>query len=121
MTASTNSTNDKQNRAPLIWNSFCMGCLGLQCPGLWSHPDDKSRDFNTIEYWVNLAQLLEKGKFNALFIADVLGPYDVYDGPGNFRSVAKVELNSQLQNQVLLFLQWLLLQKYWFWDNIPDN
>ena len=89
MTASTNSTNDKQNRAPLIWNSFCMGCLGLQCPGLWSHPDDKSRDFNTIEYWINLAQLLEKGKFNALFIADVLGPYDVYDGPGNFRSVAK--------------------------------
>lgn len=89
MTASTNSTNDKQNRAPLIWNSFCMGCLGLQCPGLWSHPDDKSRDFNTIEYWVNLAQLLEKGKFNALFIADVLGGYDVYNGPRNLTAAAK--------------------------------
>ena len=111
MTASTNSTNDKQNRAPLIWNSFCMGCLGLQCPGLWSHPDDKSRDFNTIEYWINLAQLLEKGNsmlFSLLMcwvhmmfmmVQEILDP------------LPKVELNSQLQNQVLLFLQWLLLQK----------
>jgi len=34
--------------------------------------------YNTLDYWVELAQLLERGKFDALFLADVLGVYDVY-------------------------------------------
>ena len=38
-----------------------MMCPSLQTAGLWSHPEDKSRDYNTIEYWTNLAKLLEKG------------------------------------------------------------
>ena len=68
--------------------AFEMGCSGLQAPGLWKHPRDKSRQFNTIEYWTSLSKLLERGKFNGLFIADVLGPYDVYNGPGNYTAAA---------------------------------
>ncbi|CAK9439683.1 uncharacterized protein LODBEIA_P37830 [Lodderomyces beijingensis] len=79
----------KKARKPIILNAFDMGTVGLQSPGLWKHPQDKSRDYNTIEYWTNLAQLLERGKFNALFIADVLGPYDVYNGPRNLTAAAK--------------------------------
>src|SRR6266704_4098454 len=30
--------------------------------------------------WVELARLLERGKFDALFLADVVGVYDVYRG-----------------------------------------
>ncbi|ABN66791.1 predicted protein [Scheffersomyces stipitis CBS 6054] len=75
-------------RKPIIINAFDMGCSGLQAPGLWKHPKDKSRNYNTIEYWTYLAKLLEKGKFNALFIADVLGGYDVYNGPRNIRAAA---------------------------------
>ena len=45
----------------LILNAFDMMCPSLQTAGLWSHPEDKSRDYNTIEYWTNLAKLLEKG------------------------------------------------------------
>jgi alkanesulfonate monooxygenase SsuD/methylene tetrahydromethanopterin reductase-like flavin-dependent oxidoreductase (luciferase family) len=45
---------------------------GHQSPGLWRHPDDKSTEFNKIQHWVKLAQLLEKGKFHGIFIADVL-------------------------------------------------
>lgn len=78
----------KSNRKPLIINAFDMGCSGLQAPGLWKHPEDKSKDYKSIEYWTNLAKLLEKGKFNALFIADVLGGYDVYNGPSNIKSSA---------------------------------
>ncbi|RCK65004.1 Dimethyl-sulfide monooxygenase [Candida viswanathii] len=80
-------TNTKELK-PVILNAFCMGTLGLQCPGLWKHPKDKSKNFNKIEHWTYLAQLLERGKFNAVFLADVLGPYDVYDGPGNLAPVA---------------------------------
>lgn len=56
----------------LIINAFVESCSGHQSPGLWQHPDDKSSEFNKIQHWVKLAQLLEKGKFHGMFIADVL-------------------------------------------------
>ncbi len=61
-------------------NAFDMNCIGHQSPGLWTHPDDRADTYNTLEYWTNLARLLERGKFDALFMADVLGIYDVYKG-----------------------------------------
>ncbi|KAI1858024.1 uncharacterized protein JN550_012917 [Neoarthrinium moseri] len=67
----------------LIINAFVESCSGHQSPGLWRHPDDRSWDFNNIHHWVELAKLLEKGKFHGMFIADVLGAYDVYKGPQN--------------------------------------
>jgi hypothetical protein len=30
-----------------------------------------------------MARILEAGKIHSIFIADVLGPYDVYKGPEN--------------------------------------
>lgn len=65
-----------------------MGSPGHLSPGLWKHPDDRSPEKKDIEYWINLAKLLEKGKFNAVFIADTLGGYDVYNGPRNLDAVA---------------------------------
>ncbi|QHS24432.1 LLM class flavin-dependent oxidoreductase [Virgibacillus sp. MSP4-1] len=61
-------------------NAFDMSCAGHQSPGLWTHPDDQSHRYKDKEYWVELAKLLEKGKFDGVFLADVLGPYDVYQG-----------------------------------------
>jgi len=57
-----------------------MNCIGHQSPGLWTHPRDKADTYNTLQYWVELARILERGKFDALFLADVLGIYDVYKG-----------------------------------------
>ena len=61
-------------------NAFDMNCVGHQSPGLWSHPEDQSERYNDMDYWVELARMLEKGKFDGLFLADVLGVYDVYKG-----------------------------------------
>ncbi|HEY0185437.1 MAG TPA: LLM class flavin-dependent oxidoreductase [Rhodopila sp.] len=61
-------------------NAFDMNCIGHQSPGLWTHPDDRADSYNTLEYWTDLARILERGKFDALFLADVLGVYDVYQG-----------------------------------------
>jgi hypothetical protein len=61
-------------------NAFDMNCAGHQSPGLWTHPRDQADRYNTLDYWVQLARLLERGKFDALFLADVLGIYDVYKG-----------------------------------------
>ncbi|KAL2172558.1 hypothetical protein VTG60DRAFT_5312 [Thermothelomyces hinnuleus] len=67
----------------LIINAFVESCSGHQSPGLWAHPDDQSSNFNDVKHWVKLAQLLEAANFHGIFIADVLGAYDVYKGPRN--------------------------------------
>ncbi len=61
-------------------NAFDMNCVGHQSPGLWTHPRDRADTYNTLEYWTDLARTLERGKFDAMFLADVLGIYDVYKG-----------------------------------------
>ncbi|MGD9695349.1 MAG: LLM class flavin-dependent oxidoreductase [Thermoleophilia bacterium] len=61
-------------------NAFDMNCVGHQAPGLWRHPLDRSHRYTDIEYWTDLARLLERGRFDSVFIADVVGVYDVYGG-----------------------------------------
>ncbi len=61
-------------------NAFDMSCVVHQSPGLWTHPRDRADSYNTLDYWTDLARTLERGKFDALFLADVLGIYDVYRG-----------------------------------------
>jgi FMN-dependent oxidoreductase (nitrilotriacetate monooxygenase family) len=79
-------------------NAFDMNCIGHQSPGLWTHPDDRADSYNTLEYWTNLARTLERGKFDALFLADVLGIYDVYKGSADtaLANAVQVPVNDPL-------------------------
>ena len=60
------------------FNAFDMDCVAHQASGMWRHPLDRSRDYNKLSHWTELAKLLGKGRFDGIFIADVLGTYDVY-------------------------------------------
>lgn len=62
----------------VLLNAFTMNCVGHIHHGMWTHPHDHSADFNQLSYWRGLAQLLEQGLFDGIFIADILGVYDVY-------------------------------------------
>src|ERR1700730_19451077 len=79
-------------------NAFDMNCVGHQSPGLWKHPKDRSATYKDLEYWSELALILEKGKFDGLFIADVLGVYDVYHGTAEhaIRNATQIPLNDPL-------------------------
>jgi alkanesulfonate monooxygenase SsuD/methylene tetrahydromethanopterin reductase-like flavin-dependent oxidoreductase (luciferase family) len=61
--------------------------------GLWRHP---AQGKQTLDHWVQLAKKLDQAKFHGLFFADVLGIYDVYQGPGNngpaLKSAAQVPI-----------------------------
>ena len=61
-------------------NAFDMNCVGHIQHGMWTHPRDHSTEYNTIEYWQGLARLAERGKFDGIFLADIVGVYDVYRG-----------------------------------------
>ena len=60
-------------------NAFDMACVGHIQHGMWTHPRDRSSDYTSLDHWVSLARLLEKGLFDGLFLADILGVYDVYE------------------------------------------
>lgn len=62
------------------FNAFDMNCVAHQSSGLWRHPRDQSHRYKDLTYWTELAKLLERGTFDGIFIADVLGTYDVYGG-----------------------------------------
>ncbi len=64
----------------LILNLFEMNCVSHITHGLWRLPDNNRERFNDIDYWTELAQLLEEGGFDAVFLADVVGTYDTFRG-----------------------------------------
>jgi alkanesulfonate monooxygenase len=57
-----------------------MNSVSHAYPGLWRHPRDRSLDYSDLTYWIEFARLLERGKFDGIFMADGLGVYDVYGG-----------------------------------------
>lgn len=73
-------TNKQNPKKRMILNAFDMNCVVHQNPGMWAHPEDQAYRRTDIDYWVDLAKLLERGGFDCLFLADVLGFYDVYGG-----------------------------------------
>lgn len=48
--------------------------------GAWRHPESAVHDLLTPERYEHIARVLEQGKLDALFFADILGIYDLYDG-----------------------------------------
>ena len=81
------------------FNAFDMNCVGHQSPGLWAHPRDRSWQYKDLEYWTELAATLERGIFDGIFIADVIGYYDVYKG-SNYHAIhqaAQIPVNDPLQ------------------------
>jgi FMN-dependent oxidoreductase (nitrilotriacetate monooxygenase family) len=76
-------------------NAFEMNCVGHQSPGLWAHPRDRSTSYTDLDYWAGLAKTLERGKFDGIFLADVLGIYDVYGGSpdASLRHAVQVPVN----------------------------
>ncbi len=61
-------------------NAFDMAAPGHIQQGMWTHPRDTSANYTSLDHWMGLARLLERGLFDGLFLADVLGIYDVHGG-----------------------------------------
>lgn len=81
------------------FNAFDMNCVGHQSPGLWAHPRDRSWQYKDLEYWTDLAKTLERGIFDGIFIADVVGYYDVYKGSNwhALHQAAQIPVNDPIQ------------------------
>ncbi len=79
-------------------NAFDMNCVGHIQHGMWAHPRDRSSDYTDLDHWVSLARTLESGLFDGLFLADILGVYDVFhDSPdASIRNAVQIPVNDPL-------------------------
>jgi len=82
----------------ILLNAFDMNCVTHIVAGTWRHPESEAARYKDLQYWLDLAKLLERGLFDGLFIADVLGPYDVYGGgpEAALRSGAQIPVNDPM-------------------------
>lgn len=64
---------------PIILGAFEINQVNLTSQGLWAHPDQTTWRYKDLSYWTGLAQLLERGFFDFLFLADSYG-YPDLDG-----------------------------------------
>ena len=79
-------------------NAFVMNCVVHQSPGLWVRTEDNMVNYTDLNTWVDLAKVLERGKFDAMFLADVIGTYDVFNGnrEAAVRSAAQTPVNDPM-------------------------
>ncbi|GAA2239231.1 NtaA/DmoA family FMN-dependent monooxygenase [Herbiconiux moechotypicola] len=59
--------------------AFEINGVNLTSQGLWAHPETQTHRYTDIDYWIDLARLLESGGFDWLFFADSYG-YPSIDG-----------------------------------------
>lgn len=97
MASRPDDAHDQHTRR-IRFNAFAINGVGHQLPGIWRHPADRSRDYRDLEHWTRLARLLEGGLFDGLFLADALGPYDVYGGSSDaaLQTAAKIPMNDPM-------------------------
>jgi FMN-dependent oxidoreductase (nitrilotriacetate monooxygenase family) len=78
--------------------AFDMNCVGHINHGMWTHPRDTSSSYTDLDYWVDFAQTAERGKLDGIFLADIVGVYDVYQGSpeASIRTGAQIPVNDPI-------------------------
>jgi FMN-dependent oxidoreductase (nitrilotriacetate monooxygenase family) len=79
-------------------NAFDMNSVGHIQHGMWTYPRDQSPRYTEIEYWQHLARTAERGLFDAIFLADIIGVYDVYGASpaASIRNAVQIPINDPL-------------------------
>jgi FMN-dependent oxidoreductase (nitrilotriacetate monooxygenase family) len=82
----------------MILNAFSMNCVSHIQQGMWTREDTRQVEFGSLDPWIELAKVAEKGCFDTIFLADVIGLYDNYKGTANtsFREAMQVPVNDPM-------------------------
>lgn len=83
---------------PIHLNAFENASPVNISSGLWRHPEDQSHRYKDIRYWTELATMLEGAGFDSIFLADILGIFDLYQGKtdATLRTATQVPINDPL-------------------------
>lgn len=68
----------------LIFNAFTHITPNHHSHGYWRHPNGRHQlDYKRLQPWIDLAKTVERGKFDTVFLADVVGVYETFKGNGD--------------------------------------
>ena len=67
-------------RPRLLLSAFVMNTTSHILGGQWRHPEAQQHRFNELKLWTGLARDLEAARFDAIFLADVVGLYGDHNG-----------------------------------------
>ena len=67
-------------RKQIKLSHFHMSTPSQSWAGMWTHPDDRGRHYTDLQYYVDMAQIAERGLFDAVFFADSIGLMDKFGG-----------------------------------------
>ena len=82
----------------MILNAFSMNCVSHIQQGLLVRADSRQTEYLQLEPWMELARIAEAGCLDSLFLADVVGLYDNYQGSADtsFRQAVQVPVNDPM-------------------------
>jgi FMN-dependent oxidoreductase (nitrilotriacetate monooxygenase family) len=63
----------------ILLGAFEINQVNLTSQGLWAHPEQNTHRYKELSYWTELAQILDRGFFDFLFLADSYG-YPLLNG-----------------------------------------
>ena len=63
----------------ILLGAFEINQVSLTSQGIWAHPEQTMHRYKDIDYWTNVARVLERGFFDFIFLADSYG-YPVVGG-----------------------------------------
>lgn len=67
-------------RTPLLFSAFNMLAPSHHDHGQWVRGESGQRDYTRPDAWVHVVKTLERARFDLLFFADVLAPYELHGG-----------------------------------------
>ncbi len=76
----TTTNLPERKKKKIYLNAFDLCSVGHTCPGQWRNPEDRSSTKRNLDYWIETAQILERGKFSSLFLADTVGGFETFKG-----------------------------------------
>ena len=79
-------------------NAFYANTPGQNWIGLWSAPGSRASEYTSLDYWVDVARIAERGLFDSVFFADTNGVHDVYEGSprASIEKAAMLPMNDPL-------------------------
>jgi len=79
---------------PLHFSAFVMNTPSHIIHGLWRDPAGDQIRFNELDLWIDLAKKLDRGGFDAIFFADVVGLYGNHRGSWDFQAEIGLQIPS---------------------------
>lgn len=61
---------------PLFFSAFVMNTSFHILHGVWRQPEARQIEFNSLDFWVDVAKELEAGLFDVILFADAVERYN---------------------------------------------